>query len=322
MLTVKINLSRLKKLELPELANSVITLVEKHDPETLKVTEAFNLLAEKQPLIDFLEVRYGPHPLTHKLVDLRYKRNEFASAITLQMKIVSKTEVDGPGKPVKDTQMIVNRFLLNLRLNNEKEINQKISQFFQKVDSDEELEAALASFNMTAYANELRNAHSSILELADKRYTSISERPRKMTPVYEQSVRSAISHLLRQIDYAKKQYPLIDYSKLIDRLNVELISYENLINTRATLLKKKKAAAEEPVENENDVNNDVIVDEGTEATTATPETTERMMNLDVDDVSESGFGNTTQLNVEKAAAKSSKHVQPPSIDDEDQLNTL
>ena len=59
--------SKLLKLELPRLANRVIEIVEKHDPETLKIKEVFDLLVEEKPQVEGLIVRHGPHPITEEL---------------------------------------------------------------------------------------------------------------------------------------------------------------------------------------------------------------------------------------------------------------
>lgn len=329
MFIQRILLEKLTKLELPQLANSVIELVEEYDSETLKVTEAFKLLTEKQSMIDYLEVSYGPHPLTPQLSSLREKRHTFASALTVQMGVVSKTAKDDPGYAMKTTQMLINRYLINLRAHNEKEISQKLFQFFNKIDTDEILEEALGTFNLTSYANELRNVQSEILELSKKRYDSISKRPRKSTPLYIQSVRTSLYNLFRQINYAKQQYPEVNYEGFIERLNVELISYNNLINMRATILKKKKGELEKPIENEEPIENedgeknDVENDNGEMGVMNAPRTTLRMTESlqmastpNEDEMQENGF-TKLPLNEKKTAARSSKNEQLPSIDDEE-----
>ncbi len=327
MFIKRIHLEKLTKLELPELANSVIELVEMQDPEALKITEAFKLLTEKKFMIDFLEVGYGPHPLTSQLRTLREKRHAFASAITVQMGVVIKTMHDDPGYAVKTTQMLINRYLLNLRAENEKEISQRLFQFFKKIDADEVLEEALTTFNLSSYVDELRSVQAEILELSKQRFDSIAKRPRKSTRGYIQSVRTALYNLFRQINYAKRQYPEINYDGFIERLNVELISYDNLINTRATILKKKKGELEDttenegPIENEDGVKNDVEMDNGNsengsiEPTITMTESTPTLLAPKMENVQENGVENSL-LNVEKTAASSSKNEQLPSIDDE------
>ena len=74
-------LSRLRKLELPDLAESIINVMDDYDPELLKIKEAFDLLAEMQPQINLLKLSYGPHRLTKELDVLRKKHAHFKSEL-------------------------------------------------------------------------------------------------------------------------------------------------------------------------------------------------------------------------------------------------
>ena len=62
--------SRLYKLEVPRLATRVIEIVEKHDPETLKIKEVFDLLLAVQPQMDALKAPRGASPFTEQLTPL------------------------------------------------------------------------------------------------------------------------------------------------------------------------------------------------------------------------------------------------------------
>ncbi len=52
----RISFSRLLKLELPLLAKGVIGIVEKHDPETLKIKEFFDKLVLEETMVNLDEV--------------------------------------------------------------------------------------------------------------------------------------------------------------------------------------------------------------------------------------------------------------------------
>ena len=62
-----ISLTRLLKLELPQLAKGVLQIVEKHEPEVLLIESALNDFESLKPAIESLIVSYGPHPITEQL---------------------------------------------------------------------------------------------------------------------------------------------------------------------------------------------------------------------------------------------------------------
>lgn len=231
-------MERLLKLEVPELATRVMEIVEKHDSETLKIKESFNLLAEKQPLINLLEVRYGPHPITEELIPLRRKRILYATAISFQMRALINADVDGTDENVKVAKVAVIRYLANLRSNNEKLINQKVTQFFGAIDDNEELSVALTELNFTPYLDELLSVHTAVRERLATRTTLLSNRKVEVLSI-RQSIFASLRQLFKQINLAKLQYPEVDYTPLVDELNVLLTSFGNLINTRTSLNKKK-----------------------------------------------------------------------------------
>ena len=284
----KIHFSRLRKLELPEFADRVMGIVEKHDPESLKIQEAFDLLVAEQPQIDALVVRFGAHPLTKKLEPLRKERTLYATAISFQMRGYARGLIFGDEDAVIVAKEAVDRFLLNLRSNNEEIINRRITQFFAEIDSDEELETAFATLGLTALLNDLRNVHSSIAELLAKRLNDISKRPKGKSEVFAKSVREALNLLFMQITFMQKINKEMDYLPLIDELNELIIRYRGLINIRAAYQEKKA---------END------------SVETTPETqsASRMGSVD-------NFGQS--MDQKKTVASSSKHLQLPVVEKE------
>lgn len=310
-----ISLSRLKKLELPDLAENVVGILEKYDSESLKIKESFDLLAEQQPQINLLKLEYGPHLITKKVDGLRATRTTYAALISLQMKVLSKADIDNSNESVKIVQSAVNLYLKNLGGNSESVIQQRLSELFRVVDESEELETAFSSLELTKYVNELRNAHSSIKEQLRKRKASIAARPNVNIPPIARSVAAALRNLFNQINLAQARNTELDYTLLISDLNVDLTYYIGMISMRATILENKKVKAEQGVDG---------VTEEVKTSAPTPEAANRTMRLNVVEESENGVdddANDASLNIKKAAAKSSKRVQPPSVDNEDQSIT-
>ena len=248
-----INYSRLLKLELPILANRVITTVEKHDAETLHIKETFDLLEKTKPQILALEVRFGPHPITEDLNDLRKKRIKNAGLIISHLNLVIKQDIEAQRKLIKVVQPVVTRFLSKLSRDSDDIATENVKQFMLQIQSNEDLSEALTELEFLSYANSLQIANLGLIENLAKRDASISQRM-KSTPSISRPIHGALRNLFNQINLAKSLYPGVDYQPLIDELNVILTSYEAKINLRATLNKKKADKA--GIENESDENND------------------------------------------------------------------
>ena len=258
----RISFSRLLKLELPVLARGVIGIVERHDPETLKIKELFDKLEEQKPKIKKLEVTYGPHPLTQELSELRSIRIALASGILNQLKTVRNGKVSGMQEAFKVAQPVAHRYLHKLSKHNNKVALERVTQFFDSIEEDETLEEAFSTLNLTVTLNEMRSANSRLMVQFNKKRTSVSERPDDMTSDLVNSILFAMNNLFADIELSQIKNQELDYAPLIDELNVELKAFELLINKRASYNKKKA----EGVVDDNEV---VIDDESTEPITTT-----------------------------------------------------
>lgn len=236
----KIALSRLLKLEVPQLAKLVLKIVEKHDPEVLLIEKAFNDFNALKPEIESLIVGYGPHPLTPQIEVLRQERLLYATSISFQVRGLVKGYIDGADDEVKIVTHAVNLYLRNLRKNNEEVINEKIDQFLSEIELNEELEVAMSTLGFTKYLNDLRSAHTRLKVLLFKRNASIAERPKGVGLLAMKAVRNGMKVMFNRIEAAQMDNQDLDYTPLISELNEKLIRYSGLIKTRETALKNKK----------------------------------------------------------------------------------
>ena len=106
---IKIPWSKMLKLELPEFADRLIELVERYNPEALKIKEMYDLLKLEQSNVNKLVVVDGPHPLTGELLDFRGIRSLYINKIELHLKLVIKKDTSNTSKAVKLVKIEVNR---------------------------------------------------------------------------------------------------------------------------------------------------------------------------------------------------------------------
>ncbi|NLZ95321.1 MAG: hypothetical protein GX921_05790 [Bacteroidales bacterium] len=302
MKLITIPYSGLLKVELPRFAERLIELLEKHNPEELKIEELFDLLVAETPTINKLIDKYGPHPLTKELRDLQKMRALRISEIRFRLKVVVREDKSGDDKDVNILKNELNHFFQNLELSkNEEMFNQKITQFTASIATNSELSAALESLDFIYYINNLRLVHGSIQNVIYDRMVSISERPQETTKELKQRVLKATKDLIKQIEIAPLINPEIDYAPLYSEINQLLAEYKVLINKRV-LFNKRRAEMSDNNQSTQMAVTSLIADSVEEK--LHPNTKEASMN-------ESEVGSVEN---EEAATMSSKTVQLPLVD--------
>ena len=110
----------------------------------------------------------------------------------------------------------------------------------------------IKNFKLLVDIDNLRSTEATIKELLRKRANEISERPRVKTHVLVRSIHKALKDMFKEIESAQLRNPLLDYSSLINKLNDLLDHYRMLINTRATINKRRAAGLEDNENTEGD----------------------------------------------------------------------
>ena len=298
---LKISFSKLRKLEVKNLARRVIETVDGYDPETLKIKEIYDLLVEMEPQIEFLDVGYGPHPISPHLNELRRKRRAIGQGIVDQMKSLENGKMIGTEKDVEFAKRFVTRYLQGVWGKDDVTIHEKVALFFQHYLNDAELQDAFNSLNLTSYLDSLKSVNKTIEEQYNVRRKNVSERPKAVTPGIVSDLETALGYLFRQIEVAHKKNKGLDYTSLIDDLNQEIANYKAIIKTRASYNKRK---AEE-----------VIIDGNSEEPSEPTESANKMLmrSMNVDEVQED---NQNELDTKKAVAMPTRQTRLPDVSTE------
>ena len=303
---LKISFSQLLKLEFQYLASSVIEIVEKHDPEALKIKEIFDILVKQKPQIKLLKVRYGPHPITLKLSNLRFSRNAYAQGMIDQLKTLERVKESGTEEALIVAKPIVIRYLQNLSKNTEKTIRQTLIQFFDVVAEDGAFQMALETLGLLSYHDNLQSVNTAIDEQYILRRENVSARPKDKTPDIIAAIMSDTQDLFKQIEVAQIKHPEIDYTTLIDELNNEIAKAKAEVKARKSINKKK---AEEKALNDNEV----VIEGDSEEPLETSQPAQRMypMNAQVDDE-----GDLEQVDKKRTVAVPRKQLLLPDVSTE------
>ena len=236
----RISLSKVLKLELPELLNDVIRIMEKHNPEHLRLESSLNLLKERQQLTELLEVPRKAHPLTVKIQQLREKELQCVGAIVSHMQFIVRVDIDSMRNAASIAKPVIQRFLSGLRKNNESVINQTLKQFLYHLNSYPEVENALGSLGLQPFVDELRKVNSEKLKLMSMRIAK--PRSRVSSRLIQKKTQNALRFVFDAIEVLNAYKEKPNYDPLIHELNQLLTRYATIIHTRQTHNKKRATA--------------------------------------------------------------------------------
>ena len=269
---MKIPFSRLLKLEIPQLAEKMIAIIDKYDPEELKFKEINDLFLAEKPNIDAMTVPHGGHQITPKLKRLRAKLNLQVRSIKLNLEMVIKNDATGEEYEVLVLNTEITRFLEKFRNSkNEEVMHRKLTQFINEVRVNSELMTAMSAHGFTESMDNMQSILNVIIAYLGVRIASIAKRPKVKTAELSKSVLTAMVNVSQDINLAQLRNPGLVYTELIDELNQLLNQYKILINIRQSFNARKAEELLIAISGEN----------------------------------------------EKAAAKSSKDLQLPHVDDVD-----
>ncbi len=230
---------------MPQLAENVIAKIREFDPEVNKLEEIYNLLLDQQDNIKNLKVGYGPHPITERLVPLRKKRLMYAASIVYKMNLIVREDSYPNRTEVIESRIVINNYLLNLSASkNEEVVAERLEQFSKFMVHNPKYSTSFQTFKLNDDIDKLEETNSEIKLLLMQRADSISERPRVKTPVLVKSIQKALKDMFKDIETAQLRYPDVDYSSLINQLNDLFSHYRMLINTRASINKRRAASLE------------------------------------------------------------------------------
>ncbi len=237
----RLTYSRMLKSEVAEYASNTISIVEKHEAETLLIEPVFNLLMAQRPRIDILRLRYGIDPLRLEVASLKSKLMLKISNLKLKVRLTSKTTYDAELHLVTSH---LDSYLLNLnKSKNDKVISQKVQGFLQEVEVKAALSAAFRKHDLMDELETIELAYADMANKTSQRVSVLSERPNVTTKVAIDELTDALDDLFKAIEVAHLTNPEVDYEPVVDELN-ELYRTFNLSARLRAAYNKRKANGE------------------------------------------------------------------------------
>lgn len=255
-----ISSSWLHKLEYADYVKGVIKIVNKHDPELLKIGGVYNRLLELQPQLEGLTLSYGKHPVSKDIRGLRKVRETFITAIQSQIISVETANLKEHESELRLMLPTLHRFFDDIKPKNEKDKSERIDQFLRVISSNETMNDALKTLGFDLLVAKLLENSSAINELIHLRNEDISVRPKMQTEARKKQLAKAIYLLFHAIELARLENSDLNFQPLIDELNVWNTTYQTLAKSRRTQSAKKSEM------NANGINKTVALSDKTTAT--------------------------------------------------------
>lgn len=247
MIEIKyIAVSKLLKTEAQLLLNDVIVILKKHNPELLRLHNAYDMLVSQAAKIDFFTKPYGKHALTYQLDLLRKERLKCASFIAMQVRSFENSNFEAPKKLATVAKKLSKPFLINLGRKNLPEVESQISLFFINLENSPEEKDAFAALGLQPYINELERLNNEHTHLYSKRARDIENRPPTSDRSLEVETQKKLRLFFEQVNSFQNTFTDIDYTPFIYELNLTLAEYSRSIKTRIATNKRrarKKAKA-------------------------------------------------------------------------------
>lgn len=239
-----ISLSKILKLELPELVNEVVRILEKYNPDDLGVRGVYNLLKNDQQQTKLLKVTVTSNPLTEKVQLLREKEFKCVGAIVSHMHFIVRADIESMRPAARIAMPVVKSYLHGLRKNNESVVNEIIHQFLELLNDHTEVYNALSDLGLQPFVDELKIVNGEKMKLVAKRDEYIAKNKAKANSrAVQKEARNNLKLMFDVIWALNASTNDPNFDSLISELNVLLIRYETIINTRKTHNRNRVASS-------------------------------------------------------------------------------
>ena len=245
---MKIAVSRLLKTEVQLLLRDTVRILEKHDPELLRLKDVLHILKKQEEKIHFFTMPHKGHVLTVKLDQLRKKRLKCASLIAGQVSSLEKSFLSSIQHNAETVKFLSDTYLTYLGQMNQYDIDMQIMLFFSNLKESPEEQAAFQALGLQPYLDELQKLNEACRDTTRDRSRNIKDRPPTGDRALERETQRILRMFFDHVNYTQQIFKDTDYTPFISRLNAELTICSKNIKTRIATnkrrAKKKKAAAE------------------------------------------------------------------------------
>ena len=235
---VQVPFSKVQKLAFPELVNTVVSIVSKHNPDASYIRAYYDFLLEAQTLNNKLSAANRNTEESKALVEFKQKRNRVLSAIIGDAKNRKRVNLPAYTNDQIIVSLFVEGYIGKIQSNVSKIKTERIKQMFAELNGNTELQQAVQNVGLTAYTDELRSIQLNIDSNTAKDIEQKAIRPKLQdTTAAMTKMRLALRNLLGAIEFGVYAHPDMDYTPLINEPNELLVEYRSEIKVKITRTK-------------------------------------------------------------------------------------
>lgn len=193
--------TRMLKSEMSDYADKIISIVERHNPDSVIINPLFGALVAKEPAIAMLRLKYGVDTERLKADRLKGLMMLTISAFKLNVKIISRSNQAFDMHVVENAIDSYLRYFNKCR--NDKQLNQKIVGFLDLMQSNEMFATAVYELNLMADITKIKEAHDLFNEVLNKRVGKLAKRPKTSTKNIIKELFYTIDNLFKGVELAQ-----------------------------------------------------------------------------------------------------------------------
>ncbi len=236
-------ITRLRNQELAAFASSVIAITEKHNPETLKISETFNTLKSYEPKISLLSPseKDDGGAVTYK--SDHKERKDCVKALLSTAKGVYDLKAKDTRENAKLVYPIIKAKLSNYYDKNIMEQNEAVMQLLNQIDSTPEIKTAVLELGFKGYIDQLRDVHKEFFTKYEYERAKRSNTVRKLRQSIKKELRVKIEDFFYNLYLAKKFNPDVDYTGIENELGEEVKRVNLILSLRKAASVRSAAKA-------------------------------------------------------------------------------
>lgn len=214
--------TRLRKSEFRSTFGELISIAEKHDPEALHIEAALSRMKDALREVEKLEIPERKNPMTLALNDARDKRNK----LVMYMFAQTRTHLNGTNEAMKAAAEVFMPFIKRI-LDDFKRMDYSTQDthenlFFIELDATAALRNAAGTLGLMTTIESLRQTGETVRETYQLKREITSERLKMKTDEIKKRLSVMMIDFLTYIELVSADYPALNYTPLINELNVAL----------------------------------------------------------------------------------------------------
>ena len=214
--------TRLRKSEFRSTFGELISIAEKHDPEALHIEAALSRMKDALREVEKLEIPERKNPMTLALNDARDKRNK----LVMYMFAQTRTHLNGTNEAMKAAAEVFMPFIKRI-LDDFKRMDYSTQDthenlFFIELDATVALRNAAGTLGLGSTIEDMRQIGETVRESYELKRVITSECRKMKTDEIKKQLSALMIDFLTYIELVSADYPALDYTPLINELNVAI----------------------------------------------------------------------------------------------------